>query len=116
MASTNLVSDKDVENLREIKRLLKEIKELDMGFDFRNVIEADNNTTLVFTTKNMLKVQYTEEYEKELTDKLQCKCIILPYGFNLDKAVKKENKQIDFETITFYADGEVIREETVQYK
>ena len=116
MASMNLVSDKDVENLKEIKILLQEIKELDLGFGFSNVIEVNDTTTLVFTTETLWKGADLDKYEAILTDKLQCKSIILRNGFKLDKAVEKENKQVDYETITFYEDGEVIREETVQYK
>lgn len=116
MASMNLVSDKDVENLKEIKRLLQEIKELDLGFNFSNVIEVNDTATLVFTTEKLWKDADLYKYEEILTDRLRCRSIILRNGFKLDKAVEKENKQVDYETITFYADGEVIREETVQYK
>lgn len=116
MASMNLFNDKDVENLKEIKRLLQEIKELDLGFNFSNVIESNDTTILVFTTEGLWRDIDLNKYEEILTDKLQCKSIILRNGFKLDKAVEKENKKIDYETNTFYADGEVIREETIQYK
>ena len=78
-----------------------------------NVIEVNDTTTLVFTTETLWKDVDLYKYEEILTDKLQCKSIILRNGFKLDKAVEKENKQVNYETTTFYADGKVIREETV---
>lgn len=113
------ISDNDIEKLEKVRDILKEIKELDLDFGISNVIEADNNTTLVFTTENMLKDCYIKEYADELTDGLQCKCIILHKGFKLDKAVnvgidKAEGK--DYITESFYQDGEIIKEITTQYK
>ena len=116
MASLNLFTDKDVENLTKIKELLQEIKELNIGFDYSNIIEVDNNTTLIFTTNTLYKEMDLQRYEEILTNKLECNCVILRNGFELDKATKKENKKIDYETETFYADGEVVREVTTQYK
>ena len=89
MASLEVFTDKDVEILEKVKQLLLEIKEIDSKFKLSNVIEADNNTTLVFTTDVLWKSQDIEKYEKQLTDKLQRKCIILCRGFKLDKSIKK---------------------------
>lgn len=111
-----MFNDKDIERLEKVKQLLLDIKEIDWEFKLNNVIEVNDKTTLVFTTDLLLKDADLDKYEDMLTDKLQCKSIILHNRFKLDKAVEKENKQIDFETITFYADGEVIRQKTVQYK
>lgn len=92
MASLELFTDKDIERLEKVKQLLQDIKELNIEFKLSNVIEA------------------------ELTDKLQIHCVVLPMNTMLEKGIKRESNKVDFETITFYADGEVIREETTQYK
>lgn len=115
MASLELFTDKDIERLEKVKQLLQDIKELDIGFKLSNVIEADKDTTLLFSC-GLIREQDKKRIEVELTDKLQIHCVVLPVNTMLEKGIKRESNKVDFETITFYADGEVIREETTQYK
>lgn len=115
----SLISDIDIEKLEKVKDILKEIKELNIGFGLDNIIEVDKETTLVFTTENILKDCHIQEYADELTDRLQCKCIILHKGFKLDKAVNVGTdyaKGKDYTTESFYQDGQIIKEITTQYK
>lgn len=107
-------ADKTIEQLEKIKRLIQEIKELDNNFNLSNVIEINNNTILVFNTNCMLEGKRIKEAERTLTNKLQCKCVILDARLQLDKAIKRN--EVDYKTITLYKDGEVCKEETVQYK
>lgn len=115
MASLELFTDKDIERLEKVKQLLQEIRKLNNGFKLSNIIEADKDTTLLFSC-GLIKEQDKKHIEEELTDKLQIHCVVLPFNTMLEKGIKRESNKVDFETITFYADGEVIREETKQYK
>lgn len=115
----SLISDRDIERLEKVRDILKEIKELNIGFGLDNIIETNDKTTLVFTTENLLKDCYIQEYADELTDRLQCKCVILHKGFKLDKAVNAGidyAKGKDYTTESFYQDGQIIKEITTQYK
>ena len=111
----SLISDKDVDNLREIKKILQEIKELNIGVDLSNVIEADEDTILLFNTNNfMLKDIDLKNIGEKLSKELGHHCIVLNSNIELNKAIK--SKEIDYVTETNYADGEIIKEVTTQYK
>ena len=81
----SLISDKDIENLErikqvlsEVKQTLQEIREIDENFSLSNVIEADEDTILVFKYDNVLfKQEDLNRREAMLSDKLGYKCILL---------------------------------------
>lgn len=121
----NLISDKDIENLEKIKQVLSEVKQIlkqirgmDNNFSLSNVIEADEDTILIFNCDFLLKKESIEEIQKELTNKLQHKCIVLNGNIKLDKAIGVDYaKGKDYTTVTYYDDeGNPIKEETTQYK
>lgn len=121
----NLISDKDIENLEKIKQVLSEVKQIlkqirgmDNNFSLSNVIEADEDTILIFNCDFLLKKESIEEIQKELTNKLQHKCIVLNCNIKLDKAIGVDYaKGKDYTTVTYYDDeGNPIKEETTQYK
>ena len=112
----NLMSDKDIEKLKEAKQLLQDIRELDSNFSLSNIIQVDNNTKLIFSCSVMCKEEYIKETEEKLIDRLRLDCIVLPNNFKLEKAIQKESIKVDYKTETFYTNGEVIREVTTQYK
>ena len=121
----NLISDKDIENLEKIKQVLSEVKQIlkqirgmDNNFSLSNVIEADEDTILIFNCDFLLKKESIEEIQKELTNKLQHKCIVLNGNIKLDKAIGVDYaKGKDYTTETYYDDeGNPIKEETTQYK
>lgn len=90
----SLFLDKDIERLEKIKELLKEIKEIDDRFSLSNIIEIDNNTTLLFSTEAILKQCDAFNIELLLENKLGCKCVIINRAFKLEKALK-EDKEYD---------------------
>lgn len=122
----SLISDKDIENLekmkevlKELKLILQEIKEIDNNFSLSNVIEADEDTILVFSCNTMLfKQEDLDRREAILSDKLKHKCILLNGNVTLDKAIGIDYaKGRDYTTVTYYNEnGNPIIEETVQYK
>lgn len=121
----SLISDKDIENLEkikqvlsEVKQILKEIRGMDNNFSLSNVIEADEDTILIFNRDFLLKKESIKEIQKELTNKLQHKCIVLNGNIKLDKAIRVDYaKGKDYTTVTYYDDeGNPIKEETTQYK
>lgn len=121
----SLISDKDIENLEKIKQVLSEVKQIlkqirgmDNNFSLSNVIEADEDTILIFNCDFLLKKESIEEIQKELTNKLQHKCIVLNCNIKLDKAIGVDYaKGKDYTTVTYYDDeGNPIKEETTQYK
>lgn len=121
----SLISDKDIENLEKIKQVLSEVKQIlkqirgmDNNFSLSNVIEADEDTILIFNCDFLLKKESIEEIQKELTNKLQHKCIVLNGNIKLDKAIGVDYaKGKDYTTETYYDDeGNPIKEETTQYK
>lgn len=116
MASLELFTDKDVENFKEIKRLLQEIIELNNSFSLSNIIELNKKDILVFRADFLLNRKQMEFAQEDLEKRFGCKCIVLPSGLALDKVIQEESKKIGYETEIFYADGEVIREVTTQYK
>lgn len=122
----SLISDKDIENLErikqvlsEVKQILKEIREIDGNFSLSNVIEADEDTILVFSCNTMLfKQEDLDRHEAILSDKLKHKCILLNGNVTLDKAIGIDYaKGRDYTTVTYYNEnGNPIIEETVQHK
>lgn len=79
------ISDKDIERLEKmkyllskVKQILKEIREIDNNFSVSNIIEADEDTILVFNCDNMfLKQEELNRCETLLSDKFRHKCILL---------------------------------------
>ena len=115
MASLEIFTDKDIERIEKVKQLLQDIKELDIELKPSNVIEADNDTILLFSC-GLIREEHKKRIEEELSTKLRMHCVVLPVNVMLEKGIKRENNKVDFETETFYADGELIREVTIQYK
>lgn len=121
----SLISDKDIENLErikqvlsEVKQILKEIREIDNNFSLSNVIEADEDTILIFNLKCLYTDKTIKDLEIFLSNKLNHKCIVLENGLSLDKAIGIDyEKGRDYTTITYYnEEGNPIKEETTQYK
>ena len=105
--------------LREIKQILQEIKEIDNNFSLSNVIEADEDTILVFKLDSMLfKQEDLNKREDMLSTKFNHKCILLNGNMTLDKAIRADYaKGRDYTTTTYYNyEGKPIKEETIQYK
>lgn len=121
----SLISDKDIENLEkikqvlsEIKQILKEIRDIDDNFSLSNVIQADEDTTLVFKCDNIFKQEDLNRREVILSDKLRHKCILLNNSITLDKAIGIDYaKGRDYTTVTYYNDeGNLVKEESTYYK
>lgn len=112
------IKDRDIERLEKVKKLLQDIKEIDSSFKLSNVIEANENTMLIFNCVSLYRSQDLRDMEVMLTNKLQHKCIILNSGITLDKAIGTDYaKGRDYTTVTYYnAEGNPIKEETTQYK
>lgn len=73
----SLISDKDIENLErikevlsEVKQILKEIREIDNKFGLSNVIEADEDTILIFNLECLYTDKAIEDLERYLSNKL----------------------------------------------
>lgn len=124
----DLEAEETINKLEKIKQILEDIKELDSNFNISNVIETNEDSILVFnadfcTTENQMKY-----VSKQLERIYGYKCIILPKGLKLDKAIdisKERNDFIygydygqakDYTVINYYADEELIKTETIQYK
>ena len=112
------IKDRDIERLEKVKKLLQDIKEIDSSFKLSNVIEANENTMLIFNCVSLYRSQDLRDMEVMLTNKLQHKCIILNSGITLNKAIGIDYaKGRDYTTITYYnEEGNPIKEETTQYK
>ena len=112
------IKDRDIERIEKVKQLLQDIKEIDSSFKLSNVIEANENTMLIFNCISLYRSQDLRDMEVMLTNKLQHKCIILNSGITLDKAIGTDYaKGRDYTTVTYYnAQGNPIKEETTQYK
>lgn len=111
-------TEKMIKQLEKIKELLKEIKDLNIGFDIKNIIEADNNTILLFN-HGLMKKEDEERQERELTDKLKTKCVLLPFGTKFEKAVHigvDYGEKRDYTTEVLYSEGQIVKEITTQYK
>lgn len=121
----SLISDKDIENLErikqilsQVKQILKEIRDIDNNFSLSNVIEADEDTILIFNLKCLYTDKAIKDLEIFLSNKLNHKCIVLENGLSLDKAIGIDYaKGRDYTTVTYYNDeGNPVKEETTQYK
>lgn len=112
------IPDKDIERLEKVKQILKEIREIDNNFSLSNIIEADEDTILIFNCSAMFKIQYLNDMQKELEKEFGYKCIILNDCIKLDKAIRADYaKGKDYTTETYYdGQGNVITEKTTQYK
>lgn len=121
----SMISDKDIENLErmkkvlsEVKQILKEIREIDNNFSLSNIIEADEDTILIFNCSAIFKKQYLINMQEDLEKEFGYKCIILNDSIKLDKAIRADYaKGKDYTTETYYdGQGNVITEKTIQYK
>lgn len=121
----SLISDKDIENLErikqilsEVKQILKEIREIDNNFSLSNIIEADEDTMLLFNLECFYNNKDIKDLEIYLSNKLNHKCIVLNNGLTLDKVIGIDYaKGRDYTTVTYYnGDGNLVKEETTQYK
>lgn len=121
----SMISDKDIEHLErikqvlsEVKQILKEIREEDNNFSLSNIIEADEDTILIFNCSAMFKKQYLNDMQRELEKEFGYKCIILNDCIKLDKAIRADYaKGKDYTTEIYYdGQGNVITEKTTQYK
>lgn len=121
----SLISDKDIENLErikqilsQVKQILEEIRDIDNNFSLSNVIEADEDTILIFNLKCLYTDKAIKDLEIFLSNKLNHKCIVLENGLSLDKAIGIDYaKGRDYTTVTYYNDeGDPVKEETIQYK
>ena len=112
------IKDRDIERLEKVTKLLQDIKEIDSSFKLSNVIEANENTMLIFNCASLYRFQDLRDMEAMLTNKLQHKCIILNSGITLDKAIGIDYaKGRDYTTVIYYNEkGNPIKEETTQYK
>lgn len=112
------IKDKDIERLEKVKEILKEIREIDNNISLSNIIEADEDTILIFNFSGMLKKQYLNDMQKELEKEFGYKCIILNDCIKLDKAIRADYaKGKDYTTETYYdGQGNVITVKTTQYK
>lgn len=111
------ISDKDIERLEKVKQLLQDIKEIDSSFSLNNVIEAGKDTILFFNCNSLLKKEELNYMQKNLEKEIGYKCIILTDSIKLDKAIRADYaEEKDYTTISYYCDGELIKEETTQYK
>ena len=119
------IDDEDIKKLEKIKQLLIDIKEIDNEFKISNVINVDNNTTLILKNKGMLRTIDAEEIEEKLSKKLNCRCVILNPIFNLETAIKKETdkkincnekNEVDYVVETYFADNKPYKEIRKYYK
>lgn len=112
------IKDRDIERLEKVKQILKEIREIDNNFSLSNIIEADEDTILIFNCSAMFKKQYLNDMQKELEKEFGYKCIILNDCIKLDKAIRADYaKGKDYTTETYYdGQGNVITEKTTRYK
>lgn len=118
----------DIKKLEKVKQLLIDIKEIDNEFKISNIININDNSTLIFKSNSMLKIKSVEEIEERISRKLDCKCIILDPIFDFVTAIKKEemhtdkeinyNKRskIDYTVETYFADNKPYKEVRKYYK
>ena len=122
MASLGLITDKDVENLERIKKLIKEIKEIDSNFSLSNVIDIDKEreSVLIVTTNTNYCKHNIDFIEEDLTNRIGVRCVLIPEGTKIEKAISigiDYAKGRDYTTTTYYnEEGNPIKEETTQYK
>lgn len=120
MASLGLITDKDVENLERIKKLIKEIKEIDRNFSLSNVIDINNESILIVTTNQSYYKHNIDFIEEDLKNRIGVRCVLIPEGTKIEKAISigiDYAKGRDYTTTTYYnKEGNPIKEETTQYK
>lgn len=120
MASSELFTDKDVENLNKLKEIIKEIKEIDSNFSISNILETNKESILIITTEQNYISDHINFIEEYLQRRIGVRCVLLPKGTKIDKAInikKDNNQEKDYETIISYNDkGNVVKEESTYYK
>lgn len=119
------IDDEDIKKLEKVKQLLIEIKEIDNEFKISNVINIDDNTTLILKNKGILRTIDVEGIEEKLSKKLNCRCVILNPIFNLETAIKKEidkkincneKNEVDYVVETYFEDNKPYKEIRKYYK
>ena len=88
------ISDNDIERLEKVRDILKEIKDLNLGFGISNIIETQSDTILVFNFDGLVRREWLQEEERRLTNKLKLDCLVLPCNMKIDKAINKEKNNI----------------------
>lgn len=115
-----LFTDKDVKNLERIKKLIKEIKEIDSNFSVSNIINVKEETILIVTTNKSYSKHNIDFIEEDLQNRIGVRCVLIPAGTKIEKAIniKRNNKQeIDYTTTTFYDEkGNITKDESTYYK
>lgn len=114
------IKDRDIERLEKVKKLLQDIKEIDSSFKLSNIINVNEDSVLIVTTDVMYCKKNIEFIEKDLKNRTGLKCILMPKGTEINKAINFEvdhAKGRDYTTVTYYNDeGNPVKEETTQYK
>ena len=112
------IPDKDIERLERVKQILEDIKKLDSNFSLSNVLNIDKESILVFTTSLTINKEDQHKIEKQLTEQFGIKCKLISDVISLEKAITIDYaKGKDYTTVTYYNDeGNLIKEETIQYK
>lgn len=114
------ISDESIERLERIKQLLREIKEIDNNFNLSNVINVDRDSILVVTTDEFYCKKHIDAIENDLRKRIGLKCVLMPKDTEISKAINfgiDNAKERDY-TTTIYYDiyGNIIKEDTIQYK
>lgn len=116
----DLFSDKDIERLKKIKEIIKEIKEIDSNFSLSNIINADEDSILIVSTDKNYCKHHIDFIEEDLKNRIGIRCVLIPEGTKIETAIKigiDYAKGKDYETTTFYDErGNVIKEESTYYK
>lgn len=114
------IKDRDIERLEKVKQLLQDIKEIDSSFKLSNIINVNEDSVLIVTTDVMYCKKNIEFIEKGLKNKIGIKCVLIPVGTEINKAINygiDYAKGKDYTTVTYYnEEGNPIKEETTQYK
>lgn len=114
------IKDRDIERLEKVKQLLQDIKEIDSSFKLSNIINVNEDSVLIVTTDAMYCKKNIEFIEKDLKNKIGIKCVLIPVGTEINKAINygiDYAKGKDYTTVTYYnEEGNPIKEETTQYK
>lgn len=114
------ISDRDIERLEKVKKLLQDIKEIDSSFKLSNIINVNEDSALILTIDVMYCKKNIDFIEEDLKNKIGIKCVLIPVGTEINKAINygiDYAKGRDYTTVTYYnAEGNPIKEETTQYK
>lgn len=114
------IKDRDIERLEKVKQLLQDIKEIDSSFKLSNIINVNEDSVLIVTTDVMYCKKNIEFIERGLKNKIGIKCVLIPVGTEINKAINygiDYAKGRDYTTVTYYnKEGNPIKEETTQYK